>query len=717
VIDALAQVRRVFREAGGHPVRLAQEACDMLVAQRWGRAARLAWSAEFAQALTDAGLPTDPVLTGEPGDASWTGARELGLGPAGRYSLLLMSAVTDANGLSAVGALAAGLDAWLEAWQRDRTTQALLRRAESDREHFQRLFDTVPVSTAIVAINRAIVDVNQVFCERYGMTREQMIGRNLDELGIGYVEEDRIRLGVALRAERRVRNMTLRGVRRDGTPGKFLLNAEMADFDGQDCALVSSMDITDMLAAEAAIQARLQAETESRAKGEMLARIAEEKAESDRLRVLADAARTDLQRLSDFGRQVTASLDPAVIVETLRNGLPALIPTDGVRVLVLDGDDELLDATGDAAGTRSAGATDAAASLHQRELRACIDTATIATLARVETAPPWPGAPADARVALAAPLLSQQRPIGLLVVYSRTAADYGPTHRAMLETLALHAASAIANSRAYARLQIAQEQLVEREKMAALGSLVAGVAHELNTPLGNALLLVSTLNERVQSAPEAAAAPGPQDFTQLVKQAGPLIERSLRSAATLVASFKQVAADQTADRRRPFDLAVLANELEATLHGRLQPHHHTLALDIEPGIAMDSYPGALTQVLTNLILNAIQHGLDGRSHGRITIVARPQRRDEVLIEVSDDGCGISAAHLGRVFEPFFTTRLGAGGTGLGLSVSYNIVTAVLGGTIRVSSPAGSGARFTIVMPRVAGPEPVPAARSRLMGLR
>jgi len=304
------------------------------------------------------------------------------------------------------------------------------------------------------------------------------------------------------------------------------------------------------------------------------------------------------------------------------------------------------------------------------------------------------------------PLLAQKGPLGLLLVYTREGESHSETQRAMLETLALHVASALSNASAYAQLRLTQEQLVQREKLAALGSLVAGVAHELNTPLGNALLLTSTLNERVRELPaetpvgdEAQAALG--ELRQLVTQAGPLIERSLLCAARLMSSFKQVAVDQAADRRRSFDLAQTVTELAATLHNQLQAQQHQLSVIIPGGIVIDGFPGALLQVLTNLMLNAIQHGLAGRQHGHISIVASRVRKDAVLIQFSDNGHGISDAHLKRVFEPFFTTRLAMGGTGLGLSISYNIVTAVLGGSIQVSSPPGSGAVFRMVLPLVA----------------
>ncbi|CAN5841538.1 hypothetical protein BH11PSE8_BH11PSE8_09090 [soil metagenome] len=426
------------------------------------------------------------------------------------------------------------------------------------------------------------------------------------------------------------------------------------------------------------------------------------RAVSDHLRLLADEARSNLQRLSELGRRVTGSLDPDVILDTLRAGLPALMEADGLLIVDVDSNGKLQPADERLAGT-IADVDDA--DEHVQALKRCIAGTEVISLTRTDSGPAWPTAPEGCRSALVAPLMFQQGSVGLLIVYSRDPAPRTTTQLAMIETLALHVASAISNSRAYARLRLAQQQLVEREKMAALGSLVAGVAHELNTPLGNALLLTSTLNERARELPESLASIDKPlqafgELRQLVRQVGEMIERSLRSAATLVSSFKQVAADQTADRRRPFDLGQVVGELMATLHNQLQPHHHQLVLEIPDGIRMDSYPGSLNQVLTNLMVNALQHGFDGRNNGRVAIRATRQE-NEVTIEFSDNGGGISEAHLRRVFEPFFTTRLGRGGTGLGLSISYNIVTSLLGGSIQVSSPAGSGAIFTLRVPTTA----------------
>ncbi|CAN5191680.1 hypothetical protein BH11PSE9_BH11PSE9_09660 [soil metagenome] len=438
------------------------------------------------------------------------------------------------------------------------------------------------------------------------------------------------------------------------------------------------------------------------------------RAVSDHLRFLADEARSNLQRLSELGRRVTGSLDPDVILDTLRAGLPALMEADGVLIVDVDPNGRLQPADPRLAGAHVEFDD---ADPHVQALKRCIAGTEVVSLAR-ETDAAWPTAPAGARSALVAPLMFQQGSVGLLIVYSNDPAPRTTTQLAMLETLALHVASAISNSRAYARLRFAQEQLVEREKMAALGSLVAGVAHELNTPLGNALLLASTLNERARELPESLASiEQPMEafgeLRQLVRKAGEMIERSLRSAATLVSSFKQVAADQTADRRRTFELDKVVGELMATLRNQLQPQHHELQLKIPAGIRMDGYPGSLNQVLTNLMVNALQHGFENREGGHITIRATPHA-GSVTIEFGDDGHGIPDAHVRRVFEPFFTTRLGRGGTGLGLSISYNIVTSLLGGSISVASPPGSGAIFTIRIPSTAPPrkERLPAVDER-----
>ena len=252
------------------------------------------------------------------------------------------------------------------------------------------------------------------------------------------------------------------------------------------------------------------------------------------------------------------------------------------------------------------------------------------------------------------------------------------------------------------QLRRAQVELVRSERLASLGSLVAGVAHELNTPLGSALLVATTLGDGIEELRRKLDTGELKrstldTFLEQQAEAQALIVRNARRAAELIGRFKQVAVDQTSEQRRRFDLAEVVDEIIGTLQPRLRKTPHQVVVDIAPGLAMDSYPGPLGQVVTNLVLNALLHGLGDRS-GEVRVVARQHDADHVALSVSDDGVGIPAEHLPRIFDPFFTTKLGEGGSGLGLHIVYSLVQRSLGGRIDVESRSGQGARFTVVMP-------------------
>lgn len=252
------------------------------------------------------------------------------------------------------------------------------------------------------------------------------------------------------------------------------------------------------------------------------------------------------------------------------------------------------------------------------------------------------------------------------------------------------------------RLRQTQDDLIQSEKLASLGSMVAGITHELNTPIGNAVTVVSTLTERAQAL-DAALQTGALKRSELasglggmVEMAG-LIDRSVQRAAALVASFKQVAVDQVSERRRVFDLrAVIDENLEALRPG-IKDQPWQIENLVPAGISCDSFPGPLGQVLTNLIQNAVFHGFSGRDHGRLQLMANVNDGMLELI-VADDGIGMDTATAVRIFEPFFTTRLGKGGSGLGLAVCYRIVTTILAGDIHVQSSPGTGTQFVVRMP-------------------
>ena len=257
-----------------------------------------------------------------------------------------------------------------------------------------------------------------------------------------------------------------------------------------------------------------------------------------------------------------------------------------------------------------------------------------------------------------------------------------------------------------AELRQAMRQLVQAEKLAALGHLVAGVAHELNTPLGNARLVASTLSDELRAfaaAVDAGALRRSQvdTFLNRGREAVDLLERNTARAADLIGHFKQVAVDQTSARRRRFDLRQTVEELLITLRPQFKRTAHRIALDIPPGLELDSYPGPLEQVLTNLVGNSLAHGFAGVEAGRIQLRAQALDPTQLVLRYADNGIGIPPAILNRIFAPFFTTRLGQGGSGLGLYIVYNLVTGVLGGTIRVHSQPGQGTVFTLALPRTA----------------
>lgn len=242
-----------------------------------------------------------------------------------------------------------------------------------------------------------------------------------------------------------------------------------------------------------------------------------------------------------------------------------------------------------------------------------------------------------------------------------------------------------------------------QEKMAALGSLVAGVAHELNTPIGNSVLTASTLSEKTavmaeQLKNQSLRRSDLEIFIKQVQQASNLLVHSLDSAADLVISFKQIAVDRTTAQRREFDLRKTCHELCATIVNQINARQHQLILDIPDGILLDGYPGPLGQVIMNLINNALLHGFEHISSGKIIISAIAINKDKVQIRLEDNGCGMNEHVLGHIFDPFFTTKMGRGGTGLGLSISYNIVTSILGGKIKAYSQPGMGSSFTLDLP-------------------
>jgi PAS domain S-box-containing protein len=255
-------------------------------------------------------------------------------------------------------------------------------------------------------------------------------------------------------------------------------------------------------------------------------------------------------------------------------------------------------------------------------------------------------------------------------------------------------------------LRETQNSLIEAEKLAALGRLVAGVAHEVNNPVGISLTVASSL-ERKSALFAAEVARGDvrrsslNEFLETSRDASSQLVANLNRAAELIQSFKQVAADRNYSDQRAFDLGDLTEQVVMSLRPGLRKHNLTLNVDCQPNLTMNSYPGPYGQVLTNLFLNSVAHAFpDGRA-GAVDIQVRESGKDNVEIIFSDNGCGMSLDVRRRAFDPFFTTRRDQGGTGLGLHIVYSIVTNRLGGRLDLDSLPGEGTRIQIILPRVA----------------
>lgn len=252
-------------------------------------------------------------------------------------------------------------------------------------------------------------------------------------------------------------------------------------------------------------------------------------------------------------------------------------------------------------------------------------------------------------------------------------------------------------------LQRTQGELIEADRLASLGRMVAGIAHELNTPLGSSLTVASTLVDHYrglrtdvdQGNLRKAAF---EAFMADIGEGLTIMQRNIQRAADMVDKFRQVAVDQTSEQRRVFKLHAFIDELQMTLSPRFKHTPIKLHLDIDPELQLDSYPGPLGQVLANLELNALVHAFDGRAEGNLYLNATRLDGEMLRLSVRDDGVGMNEEIRQHIFDPFFTTRLGRGGSGLGLSIAYNIVSGLLGGRIWVISEPDAGAEFIIEIP-------------------
>jgi signal transduction histidine kinase len=259
-------------------------------------------------------------------------------------------------------------------------------------------------------------------------------------------------------------------------------------------------------------------------------------------------------------------------------------------------------------------------------------------------------------------------------------------------------------------LQETQNSLIESEKLAALGRLVAGVAHEVNSPVGTSLTIASSLESKTaQFAAQVAQGnlkrSSLNNFLEVSRKASTQLVANLVHAAELVQSFKQVAIDRSSSNRRIFDLGDITTQADKSLRAGLRNRGLTVGLDCPPDLTMNSYPGPYGQVLSNLFLNSMTHGFPDDRGGTIGIKVRALGDEDVEIRFSDDGCGMSADVRQKAFDPFFSTRRDQGCTGLGLHIAHTIVTNCLGGQVSLDSEPDEGTQIRIILPRMAPAAP------------
>ncbi|OEZ97591.1 ATP-binding protein [Duganella sp. HH101] len=427
--------------------------------------------------------------------------------------------------------------------------------------------------------------------------------------------------------------------------------------------------------------------------------------EARRAEVLQQTSAT-LERLSAIGQEITTHLDAAAVFRVLNRHVQGLLPANTFAIYLCDpGGQTVSRAFGIENGHALPTNTIAIDNPRANSARCVRERREI----YVEEAGPddiflSPGTQLMVS-ALYVPLAVGERALGVMTVQAMHARAYGERERLIFRTLCAYGAIALDNAEAYRQLKDAQTQLVSQEKLAALGSLMAGVAHELNTPIGNSLLIASTLMQKTEELETQINGPGLRrselaNYMSDARKAHELVMRGLTSAADLVNSFKQVAVDRTTEQRREFNLQQVSHEVIATMMNRIRAANHRIEIDVPELISMDSYPGPFGQVIANFINNALLHAFARDRSGSMWLHASTPAEGRVLVSFRDNGGGIAPEHMSRIFDPFFTTKLGQGGSGLGLSISYNIVTSLLGGQISVHSTR-DGTTFTLDLPLTA----------------
>ncbi len=418
---------------------------------------------------------------------------------------------------------------------------------------------------------------------------------------------------------------------------------------------------------------------------------------------LAQTADT-LRLMGDVGRDITANLEQDAVFEALYQHLVGLLDMEGMSIYQLDEDKQVLVCC----FAREEGRV-----LPQLTIELGSPTSMAARAVRerqevlVENKPhvKKPNYVEGTKILLTAlfvPLLVGQRVLGAMSVQSAKAQAYGERERLIFRTVCAYGAIAFSNAQALDALHSVQRQLMQQEKMASLGGLVAGVAHEVNTPLGNSLIAISGVidiwhQQQAVLTHELVTLAELEIFTCEGLEYAELAHRTARQAVEMVNSFKAISAPNQVDRVHSVVMAQYLQEVIALVRGALEQSGGSVVLEVEPGLVLHIVPEALTEALARIFANVLNHAFPDNRAGQLRVVAR--RDNGAVIQIIDSGCGIAPHDLPQVFDPFFSTKSGSGGhVGLGLHIAFNHIVQRLNGTISIDSQLGLGTTVTIRLP-------------------
>ena len=574
----------------------------------------------------------------------------------------------------------------------------------NSEQKLQAIFNASPAAMVVSDLSNdyAVVGVNNAWARQFQYAEDEALGRNGAELGLWAHEADREAIMVQVAGHQDVQGFETTCLRKDGTPIICRVDAKRLKIGSADLLIMVQLDITEIRQAEASLRAsekRLQllnAELEQRVEErtrELSQRNSELAVALENTHRARIALQESEQRLTNVMNVTGDGIwDWDIASGTLYNNARWCVmlgydPADTLRrveefVQLLFEEDlaEMFAQIKESQEGRKA-------YRHEHRMRRR-DGTVLWVMDRGDVVE----RDANGRALRMVGSVSD--------ITDRKLAEIALVEaKARAEQLNVELTSAMEE------LRQAQSSLIRQDKMAALGALVAGVSHELNTPLGNAVTASSTLrDEQRKFAPlveRGMTRSALKGFVDTVAEAAEILERNLERAVDLIGSFKQVAVDQSGFNRRSFDLSEVVHEVLTVMRPAIRASRVEVNQNIVPGLMMDSYPGSLGQVLMNLINNTLLHAFVDQDPGSLTISTWRHDDSSICISVKDDGRGVPIEHQSRVFDPFFTTRLGQGGSGLGLNIAFNIVRDLLGGNIELISAPGIGAEFKICIPTVA----------------